>query len=476
MRALILGVVLVLCGTGELLSQTPYTSKKFAYRIETHIPYAVDTAFDGQTDTLRLDLYKPLNDSNCRRPVLIVVHGGAWLGGNKSGGSIPAICTEFAMRGYVVASISYRLGMHPASYYVPYALCVQEKCSYTADTSEWIRAAFRAMQDVKTAIRFMKSRNGQDSSDHKNVFLLGESAGAFTSILAAWMDREAEKPASCLDIADAPLPDDDLSHCVQGNTLRKRPDLGSFRGKFYLDRHDEKVKGVAAFYGGVLDTAIFRQSDPSDTPVLYLYHQTCDVVVDHSRNKLFGKLYQYCYNPVNLCMSFTSGPAAWGSSGIYSHLIATGMSNDRLKYTLLTGGGNYNCSPSSNCHGIDALSVRMKEVADFFAPVIAASGNVPSLDHCSFSAEDHGNFTSTYRIHPNPGYGRIILQKTASGQGFPATCILQGMDGKVHFSTHLSFHSGISVIQIPESIPAGVYLIKITDRFASQSLKYILER
>jgi acetyl esterase/lipase len=55
----------------------------------------------------RLDLYVPKADAPL--PVIVWVHGGAWLAGSKEGGG-PALA--FVAKGYAVASINYRLSQH----------------------------------------------------------------------------------------------------------------------------------------------------------------------------------------------------------------------------------------------------------------------------------------------------------------------------------------------------------------------------
>ncbi len=54
---------------------------------------------------LRLDLYLP-EDTTKPRPLIIWIHGGAWLAGSKDGGS-PAL--QFTGNGYAVAHVGYRL-------------------------------------------------------------------------------------------------------------------------------------------------------------------------------------------------------------------------------------------------------------------------------------------------------------------------------------------------------------------------------
>jgi acetyl esterase/lipase len=76
------------------------------------IPYAQPPGFRPLT----LDLYLPPDPAGVRRgpfPLVMFVHGGAWMGGDprKLGAltDFPQLLARLAARGYVVASISYRL-------------------------------------------------------------------------------------------------------------------------------------------------------------------------------------------------------------------------------------------------------------------------------------------------------------------------------------------------------------------------------
>ncbi|MCC7297101.1 MAG: carboxylesterase family protein [Bacteroidia bacterium] len=466
--------LIAFAGVYAAVAQPIYTGKKYANRSTKNIVYGIDTTYSGHLDSLKMDLYTPINDSNCNRPILVVVHGGAWIGGDKAGGFIPQLCKEFAARGYLVASVNYRMGMHPAGFYVPYAICPHEKCSYVADSAEWYRAAYRAAQDVKSAVRYMKNRSHLDSSDKNNVFLLGESAGAFTTYLAAWMDQDSEKPAQCKSIADAPNPDADLNSCVIQGTRKTRPDMGPVHGYGNLGNNDSKVKGVAAFYGGVLDTSIFRQQQTTDTPVLYMFHQTCDVVVDNNKGRLFWKVFYHCYAPLNLCQPFGTGPVSWGTTAIKSHIDGMTGPKPYYQYTLLTNLGSYSCDVNSNCHGIDNLPNRSAEVAAFFSPVIQKSGNKPGLENCNVNTQKAVVQLSALTIYPTPCSEYVILE----GHGLGATIQYQifTMDGKLLAGNNIS-NSGLTTkIMLPQHLKSGCYAVVISTPYGRKTFQIIIQK
>ena len=61
---------------------------------------------------LKLDLYVPENEDT-QRPLVVFTHGGGWSGGDKANDAEVAFCNFFAERGFVCASINYRLrGYH----------------------------------------------------------------------------------------------------------------------------------------------------------------------------------------------------------------------------------------------------------------------------------------------------------------------------------------------------------------------------
>ena len=99
---------------------------------------------------LLLDIYQPVGDTETERPLVLVFHAGNFLppvingeiSGSKSDNSAIEICTQLAKRGFVAASVDYRLGWNP------FANSQPEKALGL------IQAIFRSAQDGHTAIRF----------------------------------------------------------------------------------------------------------------------------------------------------------------------------------------------------------------------------------------------------------------------------------------------------------------------------------
>jgi acetyl esterase/lipase len=85
---------------------TVKTTNLFGYRI------ANEESYGEATTTLKMDIYQPTGDTNTNRPVIIFAFGGGFVNGSRTENSMVKLCQAFAKRGFVTASIDYRLGMN----------------------------------------------------------------------------------------------------------------------------------------------------------------------------------------------------------------------------------------------------------------------------------------------------------------------------------------------------------------------------
>lgn len=138
--------------------------------VNTTSDIAYGSAVDqqGQTVTLRLDLYRPVGDTVTRRPAIVWVHGGSFCCGTKTSAEIVDEATTFARKGYVTASISYRL--------------TPGGCSAAGPTAECIQAITDAQHDAQAAVRFLRARASTYRIDTSRIAIGGTSAGAITAL------------------------------------------------------------------------------------------------------------------------------------------------------------------------------------------------------------------------------------------------------------------------------------------------------
>jgi acetyl esterase/lipase len=105
----------------------------------------------GTDAAQRLDVYIPPGARNA--PILIMVHGGAWRIGDKANtGSIENKLKHWLTRGWIVASVNYRM--------LPDAM------------------AYEQAQDVAEAVQWAQGYAGDWGGDPRQIVLMGHSAGA----------------------------------------------------------------------------------------------------------------------------------------------------------------------------------------------------------------------------------------------------------------------------------------------------------
>ena len=103
-------------GVPHLSSYHKITEALMVYGLlsdDATIVYFYTTENEVAQKDLKLDLYKPKGDKETSRPAVIVAHGGAMVAGSKNDYAQHTVnyCDSLAARGFVTASIEYRLGV-----------------------------------------------------------------------------------------------------------------------------------------------------------------------------------------------------------------------------------------------------------------------------------------------------------------------------------------------------------------------------
>lgn len=134
------------------LSTTAQTDTK-QITVTENIPYRTDV---GASTVL--DLSQPLFGPQMNRPAILIIHGGGWSAGSKNDMVYRTLMIDYAMKGYVVANMNYRL--------------IQE-----AEPPACI-------EDVRCAIRWMKANATLLGIDPNRIGTFGHSAGGHLSLMA----------------------------------------------------------------------------------------------------------------------------------------------------------------------------------------------------------------------------------------------------------------------------------------------------
>lgn len=157
---------------------------------------------DGQE--LVLDLYLPSVAPGRRLPVVVSLHGGGWSGGTRTTG--PDFRRFFAADGFAMASIEYRLT--PA-------------VTFPSN-----------VEDVKTAVRWLRANAPLHNLDPGRICLWGTSAGGHLAAVAGLAPKGTFEGTDNLDqssavqcVLDAYGPTDFL--VMDAQTEQERPTLQS---------------------------------------------------------------------------------------------------------------------------------------------------------------------------------------------------------------------------------------------------------
>lgn len=389
-----------------------WVTPTYAIQTTTDVVYGTAPDFAGNLRTLHLDITVPTNDvpPPCGRPLLIAVHGGAFLAGDKSEATLQSVMKDFARRGYAAASVNYRLGMFQTNQErhcnITQLFNTPWDCSNMADTAEWYRGAYRAMQDVRGAIRYLVNNRTTYQIDPQNVFLVGESAGGFAVLNVAFLDTLAEKPAAAYAIPDA-LPPNVIyqSACIQQLQLDtsiasmrlQRPDLGPIAGTLNFPSTPYTIQGVGSFYGGAMGDLFSENTYTAEPPALYLFHQPNDLIVPFNLGRVLEGYSDCC---VGLgCAAIISRPIVRGSLGIKVRLDNLKNIGKKVpEYVFDQTSNTANCAlqainPALTGHAIDNYALRTGNMAKFFATRVAA---------CVSSTHNPERALSDLIISPNP--------------------------------------------------------------------------
>lgn len=151
-------------------------------------------------DTLQLDFYTVEQNIDANRPLLLLVHGGGFSGGKRDNPLEMEFCNQMALKGYAVASMSYRLTRKGRSKGFGCDCPALEKMETFIAVSEDISRAFTFLQDRSSDLNFDKDKS----------ILVGSSAGAEGVLNSAFMQHQYQfkhipdiKPAAVISFAGA---------------------------------------------------------------------------------------------------------------------------------------------------------------------------------------------------------------------------------------------------------------------------------
>lgn len=119
-------------------------------------------------EELAMDIHRPAGTEEVL-PCVVVIHGGAWVGGQRS--DMDALAKTLAEKGVVAANISYRLAKAPKFHRWPAML-----------------------DDAQTAVRFLRTNAAKYGVDPARIGAAGASAGGHLALFLGCRDTRDPEP------------------------------------------------------------------------------------------------------------------------------------------------------------------------------------------------------------------------------------------------------------------------------------------
>jgi acetyl esterase/lipase len=150
--------------------------------VQSNLVYGAAVDYTGSSVSLTLDAYY-VNGTQTNRPVVILTHGGGFGAGDKGytvaqGNFYPDMSTAFATNGFVAFSINYRLWPGcPGG-------CPEE--------------ISMAVQDVMTALSWIRAHHTDYGVDATKVLIVGDSAGGGLAVNTAYQSTNENSFLGCI--------------------------------------------------------------------------------------------------------------------------------------------------------------------------------------------------------------------------------------------------------------------------------------
>ena len=227
---------LALAAIAPAAPATRFKDSVFANVTKTgNVVYGSAKTHVGATEILDLDIFQPEGDTAQARPLIIWVHGGGFSGGGKEDADVVFLCRTYARKGYVTASIDYRLQEGMTTQPVMGAQVV------------------RGVQDAKAAIRYLRAHKADLKLDDTRFLMGGTSAGGVVTLGCLFMD-----PGEIPSYVDTAL-------------------TGGIEGASGTPGVSSKIHGGINCWGGLGDSTLLYNGGPP----LLSFHGTADNTVPY---------------------------------------------------------------------------------------------------------------------------------------------------------------------------------------------------
>ncbi|MBP7184833.1 MAG: alpha/beta hydrolase fold domain-containing protein [Saprospiraceae bacterium] len=403
-------------------------------------------------ENLALWVFYPHLPTSVKRPLILLIHGGGFIGGSKN--DFYQQAKSLAELGFVCATIDYRLCKRTdclqftaIANTIP-ELAITQICNVSFPNS-LIPSGYVAVIDAFNALRYLKENASLYHIDTENIIVGGTSAGGWTALNMAFLDQD-----------EAAL----INSNLQSTWGAINPTSG--------------IKGVIAMGGAIYDTN-FIDSDEK-TPV-FILHGTCDPVIYYQHAQPYMcQDYQKVYgggsvalrlqengNPFYLYTVENGGHQIFGDNWKIEmlHYIKSTMlcGAQQSKHVIETINQN-----NENCLIIAANSLS-------FAPVAIPTSS-PWADACSPEIVSNIDIAeqATFEVFPTLTDDMIQLHFQENGLPYEAKLIISDVMGNIHQTDNLPKGTIQKEINVA-NLPAGIYVIAFNDAKNQTHFKKIVK-
>lgn len=379
-----------------------------------NLPFGAAAPHNSSTvDTLRMDIYEPQGDTTTLRPLVIAVFGGSFISGSKNASDIAAWCNTLAKRGYVTAAPNYRLGF----------TLTQSGAS--------VRAGYRAIQDVRAAVRYLKANATQYGIDTTKIYMVGNSAGAITALQVAFA-TDINRPAESYGIPNSGADTTDLG-CMDCST-NSLP-------------HTVSVQGVVGLWGALLNLNMIDSSDRTKT---LLIHGDADNVVPIDSNHAFN-------NPFF--------PMMYGSRIMKPRLDSFGLYSELRVYAGQPHNFYYNGSTFPNAYWD---TIRQQGI-NFLCRINPAC-NSSLLVNVSESAQTE---LPTLSLYPNPSNNELNLILDKPYNPSDVQIAIYNLQGQAMQVSSQIYDQNVQIAT--NTLSNGMYVLQVRTPTGQANQKFIVQ-
>lgn len=260
------------------------------------IKYGENVTIGGNAQELFMDIYEPTGDTVTERPLIIFAFGGSFISGDRK--QLKALCEDLARRGFVTASIDYRLF---DGSFIPFPT-----------QADIVDVVIKAIGDMRASVRFWKAEIDSINAfrvDPDQIFIGGVSAGAITAAHVAMLDSTELTPADSV-----------IQQAIANN--------GGWEGNSNsLFQFTSEVQGLISYSGALVNASWIDANDPP----FVVFHDDMDPIVPYGDGQIRLGIVPILEAAGSLSMSQRGD-----SVGVFNRLFTIEDSDGHVSYFTTT--------------------------------------------------------------------------------------------------------------------------------------------